>query len=137
MSGLPVTQVPLGLSREGLPVGLQVVGAPYQDHLTIAVAAQLERGLGGGGVLPVGREGGEEWEGGPLREGAGGGVLPVGREGGEEWEGGPLREGAGGGVLPVGREGGEEWEGGQLREEGGCYHLVEAKVGRRSEREVS
>ena len=45
--GLPVTQVPLGLSRQGLPVGVQVVGAPYQDHLTIAVAVELERGLGG------------------------------------------------------------------------------------------
>jgi Asp-tRNA(Asn)/Glu-tRNA(Gln) amidotransferase A subunit family amidase len=40
-------QVPLGLTKEGLPTGIQVVGAPYQDHLTLAVAAELERGLGG------------------------------------------------------------------------------------------
>ena len=45
--GLPVTQVPLGLNGQGLPVGVQVVGAPYQDHLTIAVAAELEKGFGG------------------------------------------------------------------------------------------
>lgn len=44
---MPVTQVPLGLSREGLPLGLQVVAAPYQDHLTIAVAVELERAFGG------------------------------------------------------------------------------------------
>ncbi|KAK7486620.1 hypothetical protein BaRGS_00022145 [Batillaria attramentaria] len=44
---LPVTQVPLGLSKEGLPLGLQVVAAPYQDHLTIAVAKELEKGFGG------------------------------------------------------------------------------------------
>lgn len=44
---LPVTQVPLGLSRKGLPLGVQVVGAPGKDHVTIAVALELERRLGG------------------------------------------------------------------------------------------
>ncbi|XP_057653698.1 fatty-acid amide hydrolase 2-A-like isoform X1 [Diorhabda carinulata] len=42
----PVTQVPLGLS-DGLPVGIQVVAAPYQDHLCIAVAKELEKAFGG------------------------------------------------------------------------------------------
>ncbi|KAL8570576.1 hypothetical protein ACOMHN_008933 [Nucella lapillus] len=45
--GLPVTQVPLGLSAQGLPLGIQVVGAPYQDRLTLAVAQELEKGMGG------------------------------------------------------------------------------------------
>jgi fatty acid amide hydrolase 2 len=44
---LPVTQVPLGLSREGLPLGVQVVGGRGRDHLTIAAALELERTLGG------------------------------------------------------------------------------------------
>ena len=44
---LPATQVPLGLSREGLPLGVQVVGARGHDHLTIAVACELERAFGG------------------------------------------------------------------------------------------
>lgn len=44
---LPATQVPLGLSSRGLPLGCQVVGARGADHLTIAVAVELERGLGG------------------------------------------------------------------------------------------
>ena len=44
---LPVTQVPMGLSRAGLPLGLQVVGASARDHVTIAVACALERELGG------------------------------------------------------------------------------------------
>lgn len=43
----PVTQVPLGLSKDGLPVGIQVVAAPYNDHLTIAVAKYLEKQFGG------------------------------------------------------------------------------------------
>nr|CAH7720420.1 unnamed protein product [Callosobruchus chinensis] len=42
----PVTQVPMGL-RYGLPVGIQVVAAPNQDRLCIAVAKELEKGFGG------------------------------------------------------------------------------------------
>lgn len=43
----PVTQVPLGLSKNGLPVGVQVVSSPYNDHLCIAVAEELEKAFGG------------------------------------------------------------------------------------------
>ncbi|VEN40327.1 unnamed protein product [Callosobruchus maculatus] len=42
----PVTQVPMGL-RYGLPVGIQVVTAPNQDRLCIAVAKELEKAFGG------------------------------------------------------------------------------------------
>ncbi len=45
--GLPVTQVPLGLTGAGLPVGVQVVAAPGNDHVAIAVALELERAFGG------------------------------------------------------------------------------------------
>jgi fatty acid amide hydrolase 2 len=44
---MPATQVPLGLSREGLPLGCQVVGARGADHRTIAVALEVERAMGG------------------------------------------------------------------------------------------
>jgi fatty acid amide hydrolase 2 len=44
---LPVTQVPLGLDRDGVPLGVQVVAAHGNDHLTIAVAIALEDSLGG------------------------------------------------------------------------------------------
>jgi fatty acid amide hydrolase 2 len=47
LTGMPVTQVPLGLSSRGLPVGVQVVGGGDRDHVTIAVALELERALGG------------------------------------------------------------------------------------------
>ncbi|XP_063916552.1 fatty-acid amide hydrolase 2-A-like isoform X3 [Zophobas morio] len=43
----PVTQVPLGLTDEGLPLGVQVVAPPGQDRLTIAVAKELEKAFGG------------------------------------------------------------------------------------------
>ncbi len=44
---VPVTQVPLGLNAQGIPLGIQVVAAHGNDHLTIAVALALERELGG------------------------------------------------------------------------------------------
>jgi len=44
---VPVTQVPLGLNADGLPVGVQVVAGWGQDHLCIAVAQELERAFGG------------------------------------------------------------------------------------------
>lgn len=45
--GLPSTACPLGVNKQGLPIGIQIVGGLYQDHLTIAVANELERGFGG------------------------------------------------------------------------------------------
>nr|CAH0104196.1 unnamed protein product [Daphnia galeata] len=45
--GFPVTQVPLGLGSWGVPLGVQVVGNLHNDHLTLAVAAELERAFGG------------------------------------------------------------------------------------------
>lgn len=45
--GLPVTQCPLGLSKDGLPLGIQVVAGPHNDHLTLAVAQYLEKAFGG------------------------------------------------------------------------------------------
>jgi fatty acid amide hydrolase 2 len=43
----PATQVPLGLNHEGLPLGVQVVARRGNDHVTIAVALELERAFGG------------------------------------------------------------------------------------------
>ncbi|XP_026867254.2 fatty-acid amide hydrolase 2-B isoform X2 [Electrophorus electricus] len=45
--GLPVSQCPLGLNEEGLPLGVQVVAGRLQDHLTLAMARYLERAFGG------------------------------------------------------------------------------------------
>lgn len=45
--GMPSTHVPMGLNKEGLPIGIQVVGGPNQDRLTLAVAEELEKAFGG------------------------------------------------------------------------------------------
>ena len=47
LAGVPVTQVPLGLSSRGLPLGIQVAAGCDRDHVSIAVALQLERIFGG------------------------------------------------------------------------------------------
>ncbi|XP_059616417.1 fatty-acid amide hydrolase 2-A-like [Phlebotomus argentipes] len=45
--GLPCTHVPTGLSAGGLPVGVQVIAAPHQDRLCLAMAKHLEDTFGG------------------------------------------------------------------------------------------
>ena len=40
---LPATVAPIGISRDGLPIGVQIVGPIYGDRTTIAVAAMLEQ----------------------------------------------------------------------------------------------
>jgi amidase len=44
---LPSTAAPLGLTAQGLPVGLQIIGPEMGDLKTIWVASQLERLVGG------------------------------------------------------------------------------------------
>ncbi|XP_059047764.1 fatty-acid amide hydrolase 2-A-like [Achroia grisella] len=44
--GMPATTVPLGF-HNGLPIAIQVIAAPNQDRLCLAVAKQLEIGFGG------------------------------------------------------------------------------------------
>ncbi|XP_048460947.1 fatty-acid amide hydrolase 2 isoform X3 [Rhincodon typus] len=45
--GLPVTQCPLGLSKDGLPLGIQLVANHHNDHLCLHVAQHLETAFGG------------------------------------------------------------------------------------------
>ncbi|XP_067852968.1 fatty-acid amide hydrolase 2-A [Heptranchias perlo] len=44
---LPATQCPLGLSKEGLPLGIQLVANHHNDHLCLGVARHLESAFGG------------------------------------------------------------------------------------------
>lgn len=44
---LPVTQCPVGLSRDGLPLGIQLVASHYNDRLTLALAQYLEKTMVG------------------------------------------------------------------------------------------
>ena len=42
---MPVTQVPLGLNKDGLPLGLQIVAPRFKDRFCLAVAEEIEKKL--------------------------------------------------------------------------------------------
>lgn len=46
LTGFPGAAVPVGKSNEVLPIGVQVIGRPYEDELVLAVAEAIERGRG-------------------------------------------------------------------------------------------
>jgi amidase len=47
LAGLPATAMPIGLSDEGLPIGMQIIGPWLEDRTTIAFAELIEREFGG------------------------------------------------------------------------------------------
>ena len=47
LTHLPATVVPVGLTRSGLPVGIQIVGPYLEDRTTLAVGRLIEERLGG------------------------------------------------------------------------------------------
>jgi Asp-tRNA(Asn)/Glu-tRNA(Gln) amidotransferase A subunit family amidase len=44
--GLPAVTLPVAISSEGLPVGIQLVGRPYEDELLMEIALRLEEARG-------------------------------------------------------------------------------------------
>jgi amidase len=47
LTGWPAAVVRCGTSKEGLPVGVQIVARPWEDATVLAVAGRLEAALGG------------------------------------------------------------------------------------------
>lgn len=46
LAGFPGAVVPMGVSPEGLPIGVQVIGRPYEDELVLAVSEVIEGARG-------------------------------------------------------------------------------------------
>jgi Asp-tRNA(Asn)/Glu-tRNA(Gln) amidotransferase A subunit family amidase len=46
LAGFPGVAVPVGISSEGLPIGVQVIGRPFEEEKILAVAEAIERGRG-------------------------------------------------------------------------------------------
>jgi aspartyl-tRNA(Asn)/glutamyl-tRNA(Gln) amidotransferase subunit A len=46
LAGLPAMSVPVGLSRDGLPMGLQLIGRPFDEVTVLKTAAALEGAAG-------------------------------------------------------------------------------------------
>ena len=44
--GNPAVVVPVGRSPEGLPIGVQVVGRPFEEEIVLAVARKIEEACG-------------------------------------------------------------------------------------------
>lgn len=44
--GFPAAVVPMGFSEEGLPIGVQIAGRPWEEELVLAVAAAIESARG-------------------------------------------------------------------------------------------
>jgi Asp-tRNA(Asn)/Glu-tRNA(Gln) amidotransferase A subunit family amidase len=52
--GFPGASVPVGVSNEGLPIGVQVIGRPFEDELVLAVAEAIEQARGPWQPPPIG-----------------------------------------------------------------------------------
>jgi Asp-tRNA(Asn)/Glu-tRNA(Gln) amidotransferase A subunit family amidase len=46
LTGFPGASVPVGHSNDGLPIGVQVIGRPYEDELVLAIAEAIEQSRG-------------------------------------------------------------------------------------------
>ena len=57
LAGLPVASVPAGLDREGMPVGLQIVGPPRGEEAVLAMARVIQEARPIGSPNPGGRSG--------------------------------------------------------------------------------
>jgi Asp-tRNA(Asn)/Glu-tRNA(Gln) amidotransferase A subunit family amidase len=44
--GFPAAVIPMGQSAEGLPIGVQIIGRPWQEEVVLDVAAKLEKERG-------------------------------------------------------------------------------------------
>jgi amidase len=52
LPGLPATSVPIGLSSDGLPIGVQIVGPWLEDRTPLKLAELMEREFGGFAAPP-------------------------------------------------------------------------------------
>ena len=46
LTGFPGATVPISVSAEGLPIGIQVIGRPHEEELLLAVTERIENGRG-------------------------------------------------------------------------------------------
>ena len=46
LAGVPAISVPAGLDANGLPLGLQIIGKPFDEETVFAVSAEMERAAG-------------------------------------------------------------------------------------------
>jgi Asp-tRNA(Asn)/Glu-tRNA(Gln) amidotransferase A subunit family amidase len=53
LTGFPGASVPVSISPQGLPIGIQVIGRPHEEELVLAVAEEVERARGPWQAPPI------------------------------------------------------------------------------------
>ena len=53
LTGFPGVSVPVSVSAEGLPIGIQVIGRPHEEELVLAVAERIENARGAWQAPPL------------------------------------------------------------------------------------
>src|SRR6266700_2076359 len=53
LTGFPGASVPISFSNEGLPIGVQIIGRPFEEELVLAVAEAIEQARGPWQTPPV------------------------------------------------------------------------------------
>ncbi len=55
VTGLPAISIPVGFSKAGLPIGLQLVGRPWDDGTLLSIAASVEESVGVSQEIEIGK----------------------------------------------------------------------------------
>jgi Asp-tRNA(Asn)/Glu-tRNA(Gln) amidotransferase A subunit family amidase len=51
--GMPAAVVPVAHSADGLPIGVQIIAAPWQEELVLSVSEILQKQIPGPGLPPI------------------------------------------------------------------------------------
>jgi Asp-tRNA(Asn)/Glu-tRNA(Gln) amidotransferase A subunit family amidase len=51
--GFPAVVLPIGFTPDGLPVGIQLIGRPFEEEVLLTVACHLEQARGPFPAAPV------------------------------------------------------------------------------------
>jgi aspartyl-tRNA(Asn)/glutamyl-tRNA(Gln) amidotransferase subunit A len=43
ISGMPAVNIPVGLDRHGIPVGVQIVGRPFEESIILSLGNEFEQ----------------------------------------------------------------------------------------------
>ena len=53
LTGFPGASVPISFSKGGLPIGVQIIGRPFEEELVLAIAAAIEESHGAWQAPPI------------------------------------------------------------------------------------
>jgi Asp-tRNA(Asn)/Glu-tRNA(Gln) amidotransferase A subunit family amidase len=53
LTGFPGASVPMSVSSDGLPIGVQVIGRPHEEELVLAIAERIETARGPWQAPPI------------------------------------------------------------------------------------